>query len=117
MDFIFQETWFTMLDRRSPAYGSHLMKLMITKWAEAKNGANLVDGLTLTSHKPKRLRIKDHIPPMERPKLKGKLVDPATTSSTSMGSSDDSPGWFTRFATMFKSSLCFPNDRLYDAYD
>src|SRR5664279_2896712 len=65
MDFIYNEMWLAMLDQRAPVYGPYLMKLICAKWAAAKEGEDLMDGLKLTKHLVKRLRVNTHKPIVE----------------------------------------------------
>jgi len=103
MDFIYNEMWTAMIDRRSPVYGPYIMMLICDRWSKANNGENIMeDGSPVTKHQFKRLNKK---------KPKKIEVGPSAPSKE--------PSWFKKFQVKLKKSFCLKLDlqhRMYEAH-
>jgi hypothetical protein len=71
MDYIWNEMWNVTVLKRNACYGPLIMKIVLHAWHLKFPDVALGDPETWVSHKPKRLRIKDHTGP-DRTKVKGR---------------------------------------------
>ncbi|KAK1620115.1 hypothetical protein QYE76_025632 [Lolium multiflorum] len=60
MDCLWNQIFLRMVEKRSPAFGPFIMKLISEVWRQKFDGAILEPFSTLTVHKRKNLLIKDH---------------------------------------------------------
>ena len=118
MDWMWNDLWSTIIDRRAPIYGPYIMKLIRRKWALKKNGEDIMkDGSPVVAHLVKELRIKAHLPPKTKP------IDPEVAAEAERASGSapplEEPSWFKKLQIKAKRAFCLKldlEDRLYEAH-
>ena len=118
MDWMWNDLWSTIIDRRAPIYGPYIMKLIRRKWALKKNGEDIMkDGSPVVTHLVKELRIKAHLPPKTKP------LDPEAAAEAERASGSapplEEPTWFKKLQIKLKRAFCLKldlEDRLYEAH-
>ncbi|KAK1646189.1 hypothetical protein QYE76_063994 [Lolium multiflorum] len=145
MDCLWNQIFLRMVEKRSPAFGPFIMKLISEVWRQKFEGAILEPFSSLTVHKRKNLLIKDH----ELLASTSASAAPSAPAAPSAGPADPStaparrfdgfiahmalgappahsaydpmlePSWYTKLKIKVKKTFCLQLDiqeRMYDAY-
>ena len=121
MDVIYNELWYTVIDKRAPIFGPFIMKLIRKKYLALTKEDIMKEGLPIIKHLSKDLRVKSH-------KVSTVTAEPSAPSTSRVGkrasasrasassSSDVEPSWFKQFKDKAKQAFCFNSDRAYEAH-
>jgi len=136
MDVLWNDIWLTLLDRQSASYGPYIMLLILDTWAKANNGEDLldlIDPADITTHRVRRLRVKDHNPedPNEPDPILPDMPDVDEdadseadpdydpTAEPMVTRSVEEPSWLKKMMGKFKKSFFLKlhlQDRMYEEH-
>jgi hypothetical protein len=140
MDFLWNQIYMCMVERRAPAYGPFIMKVISYKWAQKHEGKRIEDSATLTTHFQWKLNIKVHPPPLAPGETAALSAAAAAAArmGTSAGLSEGvaaqmglggpsipmydpmyEPSWYQKLKIKVKKTFCLQLDlqeRMYQAH-
>ena len=94
MDYIYNELWSFVMEKKLPPYAPFLMKLIEDTWFAA-HGVPLEHPIPLTVHEVKKLKVKSHAEPRDE-----QLVV----------EEEKTPSWVKKLARRMKQTFCLQVD-------
>ncbi|KAK1681654.1 hypothetical protein QYE76_042502 [Lolium multiflorum] len=135
MDFLWNQIYLRMVEKRSPSFAPYIMKLISEVWPQKFDGAILEPISPLTEHPRKNLLIKDHgllasatstTAPTTGPSSAPACKIDGFTAHMALGENPNSiydpllePSWYTKLKIKVKKTFCLQLDiqeRMYDSY-